>query len=141
MGVAKRKTRWWVWLVVALVALCGLPVTLLMWGAYSFSQAGKPQPVDCAAAMQFAHGRLPADAEEARCTEAHWQDSFVTVDFRLPRAGVADWLETTYPGAKAPAACDGDLCRDTDFGQALYVSVEVAYEGDAALVHLTAFNV
>ncbi|MFF5712033.1 hypothetical protein [Streptomyces sp. NPDC012756] len=142
MGDTKKKSRWWIWLAVGLVALCGLPVAVLVWGAYSFSEAGKPQPVDCAEAMTFAHGRLPADAEDARCAEAHWQDSYVTVDFRMPRAGVADWLRTTYPTGRRPVSCDGDLCLDADYDQALYVNVKVVYEdGGTALVHLSSFNV
>ncbi|MGW8763453.1 hypothetical protein ACWGN5_13230 [Streptomyces sp. NPDC055815] len=141
MGETKKKSRWWIWLVVALTVFCGLPVSLVVWGAYSFSEAGKPHPVDCAAAMEFAHGRLPVDAEDARCTEAHWQESLVTVDFRMPRAGAAGWLEAGYPEGEAPATCEGDLCRDTDYGSSIYVSVKVVYEGTTALVHLTAFNV
>ncbi|WP_225801469.1 hypothetical protein [Streptomyces sp. NK15101] len=142
MGDTKKESRWWIWLLVGLVALCGLPVTFLAWGAYSISEGGREQPVDCAEAMEFARGRLPAGAEDARCTGMHWQDSYITVDFRMPRTGVADWLKTTYPGGEPPASCDADLCLDEDYGQALYVHVKVVYEdGGTALVHLTSFDV
>ncbi|MFE5912011.1 hypothetical protein ACFQ6B_23410 [Streptomyces wedmorensis] len=142
MGDAKRKSRWWIWLAVGLTAVCGLPVALMAWAAYSFSEAGRPQAVDCADAMEFARGRLPVDAEDARCTGTHWQDSYITVDFRMPRTGVADWLDATYPGAVPDTPCDEDLCREIDYGQSLYVHVKVVYEdGGTALVHLTSFDV
>ncbi|WP_369145102.1 hypothetical protein [Streptomyces sp. R44] len=140
MGDAKRKSRWWIWLLVGLVALCGLPVTLLAWGAYSISESARTQTVDCAKAMEFAHGRLPADAEDARCTGTHWQDSYITADFRMPRADVADWLRTTYPEGKPSIGCDKDLCVSVDYDQALYVDVEVVYEGSTALVHLSSYD-
>ncbi|MFJ5827882.1 hypothetical protein [Streptomyces sp. NPDC093089] len=141
MGEQKRKSRWWIWLAVGLTVLCGLPVALLAWSAYSFTEAGRQQVVDCGEAMEFARGRLPASAEDARCTGMHWQDSYITVDFRMPRAGVADWLEATYPGAAPDTPCDEDLCREVDFDQVLYVRVKVVYEdGGPALVHLTSFD-
>ncbi|MEU1232424.1 hypothetical protein [Streptomyces sp. NPDC005828] len=141
MGDAKKKSRWWIWLLVGLVALCGLPVGVLAWGVYSFTEAGRTQPVDCADAMEFARGRLPATAEDARCTGAHWQDTVVTVDFRMPRAGVADWLRTTYPGGGPALSCEGDLCLAVDYDQVLYVNVKVVYEdGGTALVHLESFD-
>ncbi|SED05553.1 hypothetical protein [Streptomyces sp. TLI_105] len=141
MGDTKKKSRRWIWLVVGLLALCGLPVTFLAWGAYSLGEGSRTQPVDCADAMEFARGRLPAGAEDARCTGTHWQDSYITVDFRMPRAGVADWLRTTYPSGRPPVSCDGDLCLDVDFDQALYVDVKVVYEdGGTALVHLGSFD-
>ena len=139
---ARRKSRWWIWLAVGLTVLCGLPVGLVAWWAYSFSEAGRPQTVDCGEAMEFARGRLPEFAEDARCTGMHWQDTSITVDFRMPSAGVVDWLESTYPAAETPVACDEDLCRGIVFDQTLYVSVQVVYEGGGtALVHLTAFDV
>ncbi|MFF0555587.1 hypothetical protein ACH4ZU_29760 [Streptomyces sp. NPDC020472] len=141
MGDTKKKSRWWVWLAVGLVVLCGLPVAFLAWGAYSLTEGSRTQPVDCAKAMEFARGRLPADAEDARCTGTHWQDSYITVDFRMPRAGVADWLRTTYPSGEPPVSCDGDLCRSVDYDQVLYVDVKVVYEdGGTALVHLASFD-
>ncbi|MFF9849455.1 hypothetical protein [Streptomyces litmocidini] len=141
MGDTKKTSRWWIWLVVGLVVVCGLPVAFLAWGAYSLTEGSRTQPVDCGEAMEFARGRLPADAEGARCTGTHWQDSYITVDFRMPRAGVTNWLETTYPGGKPPFSCDGDLCLEVDFDQALYVDVKVVYEdGGTALVHLASFD-
>ncbi|MEU1865617.1 hypothetical protein [Streptomyces gardneri] len=141
MGDEKKKSRWWIWLLVGLTVLCGLPVTMMAWWVYSFGEAGRPQPVDCAEAMDFARGRLPADAEDARCTGMHWQDSYVTVDFRMPRAGVADWLKATYPDAEPDTPCEEDLCRVVDHDQVLYVHVKVVYEDDGTgLVHLTSFD-
>ncbi|MFJ5709962.1 hypothetical protein [Streptomyces sp. NPDC093105] len=141
MGDEKKPYRRWVWVLALIATVCAVPLGLLVWGAYSFGQAGREQTVDCAEAMEFARAGLPETARDARCTGRHWQDTIVEVDFRMPSAEVGAWLETSYPEGVRPHSCEGDLCRDTAFDQQLYVDVTVVYEdGATALVHLRAFD-
>ncbi|MFD8010663.1 hypothetical protein [Streptomyces sp. NPDC058955] len=140
MGDEKKPYRRWVWVLALIATVCAVPLAFLVWGAYSFSEAGRAQDVDCGEAMEFARGRLPEGAADARCTAQHWQDTLVTVDFRMPRTGAAPWLEAAYPAGGTPETCAEDLCWTADFGQDHFVRVEVVYEGTTALVHLTAFD-
>ncbi|MFF3316660.1 hypothetical protein ACFYV5_14250 [Streptomyces sp. NPDC003035] len=131
----------WVWASVLMTFLCGGPIALLVWGAMAWSETGEPQPVDCAEAMEFARGALPANAADARCTHAYWQETRVTADFRMPREEYEPWLTATYPSRRPAAYCEHGLtgCVTVEYGEAKSVHVGVAYEdGDTVLVRLTA---
>ncbi|MET9351276.1 hypothetical protein [Streptomyces termitum] len=142
MGEKRARHGWWLWAAAAATVLCAVPVGMIVWGAYTLSESGREQAVDCGKAMEFARARLPAGAEGARCTGQHWQDTLVEVEFRLPRAEAAAWPATAYPAGAPPYSCAADLCRSASFDEQLYVTVEVAYEdGGTALVRLRAFDV
>ncbi|MFJ7063998.1 hypothetical protein [Streptomyces sp. NPDC101115] len=132
MGVKQRKRsrRWWVGITVGLFVCCGLPVSCVAWGAYSFSEAGRPQPVDCGEALAYGYAVLPVSARDATCTYAHWQDSYVEAEFRMPADEVAGWLEATYPAA---TVSEGGRRHHVGFapasGKAHEVGVTVTDEG------------
>ncbi|MGW6395225.1 hypothetical protein ACWFR1_33065 [Streptomyces sp. NPDC055103] len=138
-----RPRPWtWVWVSAVVTLFCGGPLALLVWGAMAWDDIGRPEPVDCAEAMTFARGALPADATEARCTAAHWQDTTVEAEFRMPRDRVKAWVAGTYPTGEPSYACEQDLCVDVSYGDALYVHLRVAYEdGVTALVRVEAFDI
>ncbi|QGZ49726.1 hypothetical protein GPZ77_16295 [Streptomyces sp. QHH-9511] len=144
----KPRLRTWIWVSVLVTVVCGGPLALLVWGAIAFGQAGDPKPVDCAQAMKWAQATLPKSAREPRCATASWLDTYVTADFRMPRAEVAGWLAGTYPGTEPDKQefCEADLCLNVQYGQAVEphgpvaVDVKVTYEGETALVRLRAFN-
>ncbi|MEV7570056.1 hypothetical protein [Streptomyces tanashiensis] len=138
-----RPRPWtWVWASVVVTLFCGGPIALLAWGAMAWSEIGETEQVDCAEVMTFARGSLPASAEDARCTAAHWQDTTATAEFRMPRSAVAGWLEATYPAGKPAAfSCTQDRCVDVSYDEMLYVHVRVTYEdGVTALVRVEAFD-
>ncbi len=127
--------------------LCGGPLALVAWTVWEWKDVGRAQPVDCTKAMAFAEATLPKSAWDARCTATHWQDTFVDVEFRMPRREVRPWLAGTYPGHEPPPSCHADVCLDVGYGEppapggAAAVNVKVTYEdGDTALVHLGAFD-
>ncbi|MFE5593421.1 hypothetical protein [Streptomyces sp. NPDC056549] len=137
-----RPRPWtWVWVSVVVTLLCGGPIGFVVWGAMAWSEIGETKQVDCAEVMTFARGSLPASAEDAHCTAAHWQDTQATAEFRMPRSEVAGWLEAAYPTGEPAFSCDRDRCVDVSFDDTLYVHVRVVYEdGVTALVHLEAFD-
>ncbi|MFJ4336958.1 hypothetical protein [Streptomyces sp. NPDC088915] len=143
--MAKRKPvkarPWtWVWATVVMTVVCGGPMALLGWGAMAWSEMGEAKPADCAEVMTFARGTLPADARDARCTLAHFQDTLVEAEFRMDRAGAAAWLTVTYPAGE-PSSCEEDVCVRASYDEALFVDVTIAYEdGDTALVRVEAFD-
>ncbi|MET9538098.1 hypothetical protein ABZY16_11405 [Streptomyces sp. NPDC006553] len=137
----KPRAWTWVWVSVAATFFCGGPLAVLVWGAMAWDEAGDSKPVDCAEVMTFARGSLPMSAEDARCTAAHWQETQVRADFRMPRAEVGGWLDATYPTGEPAFSCEQDLCLDVSYDEALYVDVKVTYEdGDTALVRVEAFD-
>lgn len=140
-----RPRAWtWVWVSALVTVLCGGPLALLVWGAMAWDEIGEAKPVDCAEAMEFARGSLPAGAQDPVCTAAHWQDTQVTVEFRMERAAYEPWLAAAYPTREPALTCDHGLaaCSAVSFGESLFVNVGVAYEdGDTALVRLKAFDV
>ncbi|MFJ3584677.1 hypothetical protein ACIPPS_20965 [Streptomyces sp. NPDC090127] len=133
----------WIWVSALVTVLCGGPLALLVWGAMAWDATGDAKPVDCAEAMDFARGSLPSGAEEPRCTAAHWQDTYVTVEFRMERAAYEPWLAAVYPDREPDSTCDHGIsaCSEISFDEALFVEVGVVYEdGDTALVHLRAWG-
>ncbi|GAA4908667.1 hypothetical protein ACFPM3_12435 [Streptomyces coeruleoprunus] len=140
---ARRRRKWW-WIGGATAVLfCGLPGVAVAWGAWAFSRAVEPQQVSCAEAADFARATLPAGARDERCTAASWQDTQVTIEFRMPRDELAGWLDATYPGHEPRPSCEQDLCAGIEIGDAdlSSVSVRATYEdGDTALVRLLAFD-
>ncbi|MER7908920.1 hypothetical protein [Streptomyces sp. NPDC096068] len=140
-GPVKARPWTWVWATIVVTVFCGGPTALLAWGATAWDETGKAQPADCAGVMAFARGTLPADARDARCTAAHWQESQVVAEFRTDRAGVGSWLAATYPDGEAPPSCARDACRSVEYGEELSVRVAIAYEdGETALVRVEAFD-
>ncbi|MFB7371129.1 hypothetical protein ACFC0D_14935 [Streptomyces sp. NPDC056222] len=126
---------------------CGGPLALVAWTVWEWRDVGRPQPVDCVKVMAFAEATLPRSAWDARCTAAHWQDTSVDAEFRMPRREVAPWLAGTYPGHEPSEFCDVDLCLNVQYGEtpapsgAAAVDVKVTYEdGDTALVRLGSFT-
>ncbi|WP_328943889.1 hypothetical protein OG259_22475 [Streptomyces sp. NBC_00250] len=137
----KPRLRTWIWATVGVTVVCGGPLALLYWFATAWDDIGKPQPADCAAVMTFAHGSLPESAEDARCTEAHFQDTFVTADFRMERAEVESWLSATYPAGEPALTCEQDLCVSVPYDEGVYADVSVTYEdGVTALVRVKAYT-
>ncbi len=145
-AVPKRKPvkarPWtWVWATAVVTLVCGGPMALLAWGAMAWSEMGRTQQVDCAKAMEFARGTLPADARDARCTGAHFQDTQVEAEFRTDRAGVGAWLAATYPAGEPEYSCEVDVCVRASYDEVLFVDVSIAYEdGGTALVRVHAFD-
>ncbi|MEV3989981.1 hypothetical protein AB0J57_13860 [Streptomyces sp. NPDC049837] len=142
MGRRSLRARRWTWIGLAVVLL-GLPGGCVIWGAYAWSEAGRTQQVPCTDALAFARATLPDTARDARCTAAHWQDTYVTADFRMPRAEAKRWLSATYPAAERSVSCETDLCLRAEWDDAdlAAVDVEMTYEdGDTALVRLRAFD-
>ncbi|MEU9701503.1 hypothetical protein [Streptomyces sp. NPDC047981] len=139
-----RPKAWtWVWVSALVTVLCGGPLALLVWGAMAWSEIGEAKPVDCAEAMEFARGTLPVGAQDPVCTAAHWQDTRVTVEFRMERAAYEPWLAEVYPDREKAPTCEHGFatCARASFGDALFVDLAVAYEdGDTALVRLSAFD-
>ncbi|MDT9691108.1 hypothetical protein Q5762_22710 [Streptomyces sp. P9(2023)] len=126
-----------------MTVLCGVPLALLGWGAMAWDEIGEAKPVDCADAMEFARGSLPAGVQGPVCRAAYWQDTQVTVEFRMERAGYEPWLDAVYPTRKPALTCDHGLaaCSEVSFDETLFVDVGVAYEyGDTILVRLKAFD-
>ncbi|MFB6842452.1 hypothetical protein [Streptomyces sp. NPDC056361] len=137
----RPRARTWVWVTVLVTAFCGGPVALFAWFVTGLDDVGMPKPAACSEVMAFAHGSLPADAEDARCTEAHFQDTTVEAEFRMPRAGVGAWLKATYPTGEPALGCEQGRCVDVSYDDALYVRVRVTYEdGATALVRVEAFD-
>ncbi|MEU7282032.1 hypothetical protein AB0A69_25135 [Streptomyces sp. NPDC045431] len=140
-GKEERRGRRWLWICLTLLAVLGLPAGCLAWGAYSLGESGREQPVPCDKAMEYAKGALPAGARDARCSGAHWQDTYVRAEFRMERAGAEAWIAKTWPTAQPSEPCDTDLCRDVDYNHAdpSSMSVKLTYEdGETALVRLFA---
>lgn len=137
----------WVWVTVLVSFFCGGPIALVIWAAMAFSEAGKPEPMDCAEAMDWAHATMPKSAEDQHCTVSSWLDTQVKAEFRMPRGEVAGWLAGTYPGGRIRSYCPTDLCVDVqemppDPGGPAAVNVNVTYEdGGTALVHVMPFTV
>ncbi|OXY97619.1 hypothetical protein BEK98_08665 [Streptomyces diastatochromogenes] len=150
-------TRW------GLFALVGaLPVLVLGWLAVvvvrfatsDYPLGGGPEKVPCAEALDFGGAKLPEGAYDTECTVQAWMDTDYEATFRMPRAGVRDWLTGTYPKGPAPGTelCDesADLCLNLDSDEhappagvdANAVVVNVTYEGpDTARVSFSAFTV
>ncbi len=114
---------------------------------------GGPKTVPCTEALSFGGAALPDGAQQARvCVEQGRQDVSCSADFRMPRAGVLDWLHHTYPDAPAPetefCADDADLCLDLNHMKGLpegvgadAVQVSGVYEDSGtALVGFAAFT-
>ncbi|MEU7700856.1 hypothetical protein ACF064_26875 [Streptomyces sp. NPDC015492] len=140
-GPVKPRAWTWVWASAAVTVFCGGPAAVLVWGATAWSEIGEPEQVDCAEVMTFARGGLPASAEDARCTAAHWQETVAEAEFRMPRDEVGGWLEATYPAGKPAFSCEQDRCVDVSFDEALFVRLRVTYEdGGTALVRVRAFD-
>ncbi|MEU1401806.1 hypothetical protein ABZ471_05455 [Streptomyces sp. NPDC005728] len=154
---ARRRTRWG--LVAVLAALPALIVVWLVAMVVKFATSdyplgGGPEKVSCAEALDFGGARLPEGAYDAECTVRAWMDTDYEATFRMPRAGVHDWLTGTYPKGPAPGTefCDegADLCLNLDSEDnppppgvgANAVVVNVTYEGTGtARVDFTAFTV
>ncbi|MFF8291418.1 hypothetical protein ACF068_19605 [Streptomyces sp. NPDC016309] len=142
MARRSARARRWTWIGLAVVLL-GLPGGCVVWGAYAWSEAGRTQEVACSEALAFARATVPEGARDARCTAAHWQDTYVTADFRVPRAEADGWLSAAYPAARPSPSCATDRCVHVEFGDADLAAVDVrlTYEdGDTALVRLRAFD-
>lgn len=143
MGDTKRVSRRWIWITVGLTALLLLPAGCAGLAAYSFSQAGKPRPVDCDDAMDFAYATMPRSARDAHCTEMHWMDTHVEIEFEMPAAEAAGWVAGTYPSAEVS---EGGRAFHTSYElqtaeDAYEVGVHVRYEGgDTTLVRVTAYD-
>ncbi|MFE7411904.1 hypothetical protein [Streptomyces laurentii] len=162
-GPARR--RWWprwsrrTWIQITVSALgtvvLGVPVAFVAWFMFVWEGPGKPQPIDCAQAMDWAGATLPKTSRDARCTEAVWMDVYDHVEFRMPANEAAGWVAGTWPAGEVETRfCDPgvDFCvrLESDEGQiAAYdgtgapagVDVSVRYEGgDTALVTVAPFT-
>ncbi|MER6917546.1 hypothetical protein [Streptomyces spiralis] len=159
-GVPRGRTRWWLVAAVAVLpAMALLPFVVAFVGmAFSDSEyplGGGPKAVSCTQALAFGGAALPDGATPVGgCVEQGWQDVSYSADFRMPRAGVRDWLHRTYPDAPAPEteSCltdDADLCLELSHMQGLpegvgadVVQVSVTYEDSGtALVGFAAFTI
>ncbi|MBQ0881904.1 MULTISPECIES: hypothetical protein [Streptomyces] len=157
--VPRGRTRWWPTAVlVALAALVLLPVLIVLVSFVAsdseYPLGGGPEQRPCAEALGFGGAALPDGAEPVgACTMQGWQDVHYSAAFRMPRAGVAEWLAHTYPDAPEPETefCGDaavDLCLDLDYAQGLpdgvdahAVQVSVEYEDTGtALVRFAAFT-
>ncbi|MFC8789362.1 hypothetical protein [Streptomyces cinereoruber] len=135
----KARPWTWVWATAVMTVICGGPLALLAWGAMAWDEIGEAKPADCSDVMTFARGTLPADARDARCTAAHWQDTVAEAEFRTDRAGA--WLAATYPAGEPESFCEVDVCVRASYDEVLFVDVSIAYEdGGTALVRVKAFD-
>ncbi|MFF0793916.1 hypothetical protein [Streptomyces spiralis] len=158
-GAPRGRTRWWLVAAVAVLpAMALLPFVVAFVGmALSDSEyplGGGPTSVSCAQALAFGGAALPGGGTPVgECVERSWQDVSYSADFRMPRAGVRDWLHHTYPDAPAPETefCtdDADLCLELSYMKGLpegvgadAVQVSVVYQDEGtALVRFAAFTV
>ncbi|MFF8599459.1 hypothetical protein ACF065_26370 [Streptomyces sp. NPDC015232] len=143
MGDTKRRLdRPWIWITLGLAALLILPAGCAGLAAYSFSQAGEPWPVDCEDAMDFAFASLPGSARDAHCTEMHWMDTHIEIEFEMPAAEAAGWVAGTFPAAEASSSGEGlHASYPPEAGKAYEVGIHVRYEGgDTALVRVVAYD-
>ncbi|MFE0810005.1 hypothetical protein ACFW4M_07235 [Streptomyces sp. NPDC058794] len=158
----RGRTRWWpAAALVALAALVLLPVLTVLVAVVGlvasdseYPLGGGPEQRPCPEALGFGGAALPDGAQPAgACTRQGWQDIHYSAVFRMPRAGVAEWLAHTYPDAPAPETeyCGGaavDLCLDLGYAQGLpdgvdahAVQVSVEYlDAGTALVRFSAFT-
>ncbi|MEU1668707.1 hypothetical protein ABZ547_35015 [Streptomyces sparsogenes] len=107
--------------------------------------------VPCSAVASFAGGELPDGASDGHCTERSWTDVQMQGSFRMPRAAVAGWLDSSFPGSRKrdrgpTPSCECDLYLDIQSpptgAEADAVQITVVYEdSDTAFIHLTAFTV
>ena len=130
VGVAARgRSRWGLFAVIA-----ALPALVVVWLVVLV--------------VKFATSDYPLGTVQA------WMDTDYEATFRMPRAGVRDWLTGTYPKGPAPGtelcAEGADLCLNLNTDEyeppagvdANAVVVNVTYEGpDTALVKFSAFTV
>ncbi|MEU9994424.1 hypothetical protein [Streptomyces sp. NPDC050848] len=143
----RPRASTWIWVTALVSIVCGGPLALLVWGAMAWDEMGKPQPMDCAEAMDWANATMPKSARDPHCTVSNWLDTQVNAEFRMPRAEVAGWLAGTYPGGEVRSYCQTDLCVDVqetppEPGGPAAVNVTVTYEdGGTALVHVMPFTV
>ncbi|MYV67493.1 hypothetical protein GT043_16480 [Streptomyces sp. SID2131] len=138
---AKTRPWTWVWATALMTVVCGGPMALLAWGAAAWDGIGEPKPADCAEVMTFARGTLPADARDARCTAAHWQETQVMAEFRTDRAGVGAWLAATCPAGEPAYSCEVNVYVRASYDEVLFVDVTIAYEdGETALVRVEPFD-
>jgi hypothetical protein len=163
--MARGRIRWGL-----VAAVAALPTVLVIWlvaemvraaaSASDHPLGGAPEQAPCAEALAFGGARLPEGAYDTDCTVQTWLDTRYTAEFRLPRAGLSDWLDRTYPGAPGRTdVCLGDttdLCVSVGFTDgdvhmpgetypgfgAHTAHVLVDYEDpDTALVRFSAFTV
>ncbi|MGA5820568.1 hypothetical protein ACPC54_22200 [Kitasatospora sp. NPDC094028] len=141
--------RSYTWLIgAAATAAVLVPAGYAGWAVSTWD--GGPGAADCAEAVAFAGGRLPAQATEAHCTDnGGWQERGYLVDFRMPREELAQRLTTAFPRMRLT----DDGTQGLDFGdapgphgtppqdQARTVRLKAVYESDGtALVKLRAFD-
>ncbi|WP_190176431.1 hypothetical protein [Streptomyces naganishii] len=154
----RGRTRWWLVAAVAVLPAMALLPFLVAFLGMIFSDSeyplgGGPKAVSCTRALAFGGAALPDGATPVGgCVEQSWQDVSYSADFRMPRAGVRDWLRRTYPDAPAPetefCADDADLCLELSCTRGLpegvgadAVQVNVTYEdAGTALVDFAAFT-
>ncbi|POX56694.1 hypothetical protein C3489_02550 [Streptomyces sp. Ru71] len=144
-----------------MAAVAALPTLLLIWLGVAvvrfmtsdYPLGGAPEQVSCDEALAFGGAALPDGAYDTDCTVQTWLDTDYRVSFRMPRAGVADWLSRTYPGQQSRTefcAEGADLCLRLDSDAhpppagagANAVTVDVTYESaGTAQVRFSAFTV
>ncbi|MEU9042211.1 MULTISPECIES: hypothetical protein [unclassified Kitasatospora] len=118
--------------------------------ALLLTEDGKPHAVGCSEAMEFAGGSIPAQATETVCTDdGGWQDRGYTVEFRMPRAELAQRLAAAFPrvrlgtdnasGLRFGNAHETNATRPS--GQAGFLHLDATYDDDGtARVRLGAFD-
>ncbi|MGV9888717.1 hypothetical protein [Streptomyces sp. NPDC003395] len=154
--MSRRGKRWGL-----VAAVAALPTLLLIWLVVTvvrfmtsdYPLGGGPEQVSCDEALAFGGAGLPEGAYDTDCTVRTWLDTDYQVTFRMPRAGVADWLAHTYPGERSRTefcAEGADLCLRLDSeghappagSGANAVTVDVTYETTStARVRFSAFTV
>ncbi|MFH8936449.1 hypothetical protein [Streptomyces griseosporeus] len=153
----RGRTRWG--LVAALLAVPALLVLVpFAWFVWAFATSDFPlgggkEDVSCEEALHFGGAQLPAGAYDTDCERQSWMDTYYGGTFRMPRAGVRDWLATLSPQGPQPGAtgCDhgADLCLNLDAADSVLppgaaaaaVTVNVTYENaTTARVRWSAFT-
>ncbi|MFC0598053.1 hypothetical protein [Streptomyces palmae] len=141
----------WKWLVLG-------PTAVIVAGALWFIAAfvlGDPldntSEVPCSKVASFAGGKLPEERTDEHCTERSALDVQMRGSFRMPRAAVTEWLDTSFPGSRkhdlsrfSSCECDMDLDIQTPpaGARAAAVQITIVYENaDTASVDLLAFTV
>ncbi|MBL1096095.1 hypothetical protein [Streptomyces coffeae] len=147
----ERESPLWKWLSLGIIALLLGGALWLVLSVVLDDPLDNTAETSCSGAMSFAGGELPEGVTDEHCTERSWQDVTMEGSFRMPRADVAGWLDSSFPGSRerassSSASCDGDLCLHIEplpmDAEAAAADITVVYEGgDTALVHFSAFTV
>jgi len=135
------RTRWGVMaaiLVVPALVVAGLLALLVAWLFTDDSVDTGIQKAPCAQVLAYGGAKLPTGAYDGSCRRWSGPKFRYEATFRMPRAGVRDWLTATFPDGPQPRSrqCGSetiDLCLTVGAGEVpsrdSATQVEITYDG------------